>query len=54
MRARTYLPNLIVALIASVGIVIGSLGPWLTFLMIDLERHGRRRHIHPLPAPIHR
>jgi uncharacterized metal-binding protein len=30
-----YLPNLIVALIASVGIVIGSLGPWLTFLMID-------------------
>jgi hypothetical protein len=30
-----YLPNLIVALIASVGIVVGSLGPWLTVLMID-------------------
>jgi len=30
-----YLPNLIVAMIASVGLVIGSLGPWMTFLVFD-------------------
>jgi len=30
-----YLPNLIAALVASAGIVIGSLGPWLTFLVFD-------------------
>jgi hypothetical protein len=30
-----YLPNLIVALVASVGIVVGSLGPWVTLLMFD-------------------
>ena len=30
-----YLPNLIVAMVASVGVVIGSLGPWLTFLAFD-------------------
>jgi hypothetical protein len=30
-----YLPNLIVAMVASVGIVIGSLGPWLTFLVFN-------------------
>jgi hypothetical protein len=30
-----YLPNLIVAMVASVGLVIGSLGPWLTFLVFD-------------------
>jgi hypothetical protein len=30
-----YLPNLIAAIIASVGVVIGSLGPWLTFLAFE-------------------
>ena len=30
-----YLPNLIAAMIASVGVVIGSLGPWLTFLALN-------------------
>jgi hypothetical protein len=30
-----YLPNLIAALVASVGIVIGSLGPWMTILFVD-------------------
>ena len=30
-----YLPTLIAAMVASVGIVIGSLGPWLTFLVFD-------------------
>jgi hypothetical protein len=30
-----YLPNLIAALVASAGIVIGSLGPWMTFLVFD-------------------
>ena len=30
-----YQPNLIAAMIASVGVVIGSLGPWLTFLAFD-------------------
>ncbi len=26
-----YLPNLIVALVASVGLMIGSIGPWMNF-----------------------
>jgi hypothetical protein len=30
-----YQPNLIAAMIASVGMCVGSLGPWLTFLMFD-------------------
>jgi hypothetical protein len=34
-QSPLYLPNLIVALIAAVGIVVGSLGPWITFLMLD-------------------
>lgn len=33
-----YLPNLIAALVASVGIVIGSIGPWATFMA--LSRNG--------------
>jgi len=32
---RRYLPNLIAALVAAVGIVIGSIGPWVTVLGID-------------------
>lgn len=30
-----YLPNLIAALVASVGVVIGSIGPWATFLALS-------------------
>lgn len=30
-----YLPNLIAAMIASVGVVIGSLGPWMTWMMFN-------------------
>jgi hypothetical protein len=33
--AQLYLPNLIAALIASVAVVIGSLGPWMTFLVFS-------------------
>lgn len=32
--APYYLPNLIAAIIASVGIVVGSIGPWLTFMAV--------------------
>jgi len=30
-----YLPNLIAALVASVGLVIGSIGPWMTFFAMS-------------------
>jgi hypothetical protein len=33
--APLYLPYLIASLVASAGIVIGSLGPWMTFLVFD-------------------
>jgi hypothetical protein len=39
--APLYLPNLIAALVASAGIVIGSLGPWLTFLVFDRSNTDR-------------
>jgi hypothetical protein len=29
---RRHLPNLIAALVAAVGIVVGSIGPWITVL----------------------
>jgi hypothetical protein len=32
---RRYLPNLIAALVAAVGIVVGSIGPWITVLGLD-------------------
>jgi len=32
---RRYLPNLIAALVAAGGIVVGSIGPWITVLGID-------------------
>jgi hypothetical protein len=30
-----YLPNLFAAMIASIGIVVGSIGPWVTFLAMS-------------------
>jgi hypothetical protein len=33
--APLYLPNLIAAIVASLGVVIGSLGPWMTFLVFS-------------------
>jgi len=33
--APYYLPNLILALVASVGIIVGSIGPWLHLLMVN-------------------
>ncbi|MDT5187498.1 MAG: hypothetical protein QOI29_5656 [Mycobacterium sp.] len=33
--APLYLPNVIAAMVASVAVVIGSLGPWMTFLVFS-------------------
>jgi hypothetical protein len=33
--APLYLPNLIAALVSSLGVVVGSLGPWMTFLVFS-------------------
>jgi hypothetical protein len=38
--APLYLPNLIAALIASVGIVVGSIGPWMVFLAFTRNAMG--------------
>ena len=36
--APFYLPNLIAAIVASVGVVVGSIGPWITFLALSRQR----------------
>lgn len=38
--APFYLPNLIVAMVASVGVVVGSIGPWITFLALSRNAVG--------------
>lgn len=38
--APLYLPNLIAALIASVGVVVGSIGPWATFFAMSTNAVG--------------
>jgi hypothetical protein len=39
--APLYLPNLIVAMVAAVGVVVGSIGPWVTFLALSVGGVGR-------------
>jgi len=38
--APFYLPNLIAAMIASVDVVVGSIGPWITFLALSRNAVG--------------
>ncbi len=38
--APFYLPNLIAAMVASVGVVVGSIGPWITFLALSRNAVG--------------
>jgi hypothetical protein len=38
--APFYLPNLIVVMVASVGVVVGSIGSWITFLALSRNAFG--------------